>query len=108
MSGPNEERNEEMAFRRSRGYSSRAPGRRAGSGRGRGSYGGRRSYSAAPTRRRAVSRRAAPRTARGRSQQTVRIVLEGLPGSPVARRNPFERVLGAPQVPAGRPGKAKM
>lgn len=71
------------------------------------------SYSAAPRRRAASTarRRAPARSNTGRSgrAQTVRIVVEGLPASPVARRNPFERVMGlTPQVEQRSPKKAKL
>lgn len=85
---------------------------RSNAGRGRSSYGARparRSYSAA---RRAPARRTTARksnTGRATARtQTVRIVVEGMPASAVSRRNPFENVLGAPQVAKKGPRKAAL
>lgn len=85
-------------------------GRRASGSRGRSSYRAapaRGRYSAA---RRTTARKAPARGRRASSsrQQTVRIVVEGLPASQVARRNPFESVMGAPQVEGRSPRKAKL
>lgn len=95
----------QMAYRR------RNTSRRGSGGYSRGRSTARRStgrtYS---TARRSAPRRSTGRRASGRSSgtQTVRIVLEGMPASPVARRNPFESVLGAPQVEGRGPRKAKL
>lgn len=88
-----------MAYRRS-GYGTR---RRASTGYGR-SYSARSRGSAGRTRyaRGTVKRRAPARSARGRGQQTIKIVVEQAPASGVSRLN--ERVLSKMNPP---PGKAK-
>lgn len=79
-----------MAYRRSTRNGYRA--------RGRTTY-------RAPARRRSTGRSVSRRSSssRGRGQQTVRIVLETAPHSPVSRNNPF-----APVVEAKGNGKAKL
>lgn len=90
-----------MAYRR-KSASRRAPAR---SGYGRRA----KPVRAASARRAPSRRRATGRASTGGRAQTVRIVVEGLPASPVARRNPFERALGlTPQVDTKAPRKAKL
>lgn len=96
-----------------------AYGRRSSSRSRSGGYSRGRSTARAPARRsyssarRASPRRAATRRTTGRATggraQTVRIVIEGLPGSPAARQNPFARTMGlVPAVEQRSPRKAKL